>query len=628
MNGHGAIAAEASEYVDPGSTAPRRDLLEKCLVLILGVGLCGELFVLFSSMLARTLFGASWTWSQEIAELCLVTLTFIGSALAYRRGQHMALHILIDRLPRRLHERALALEDCAVLAVAVVSAVLAAPTLWSRWDEYSPVLQVRQTFFVAPLFVGMVLVGCFACERLLRQSRVAVAVAALVAIGVCICIYVPRAMDLPTETVALPFSLCVFLVMIIAGVPIGFVLIPSAQIYLLWSRTTAPLGAIQSMQSISENFILLAIPFYILTGFLMTAGGLSKPLSEFVASLIGHVRGGLLQAVIATMYLFSGISGSKVADVAAVGSTMVDALRRRGYQQGEIVSVLAASAVMGETVPPSIAMLVLGSVTTVSMAALFVAGVVPALVVGAFLMALVFFRARSQGMPKEPAASWSARRRATARALPALLVPVILAYGILGGVGTPTEVSSLAVVYALVVAVSFYRTLGVTGMWEIVAQTASTAGMVLFIISAGGAFSWALTVADLPGKILEMLTYLNASPPAFMVLSVVILVLAGAVFEGLPALLIFGPLLLPVAAQLGIDTLQYSIVIILAMGLGAFLPPIGIGFYVTCAVCDVKMESAIRPMIPYVLILIIAILVVAFVPWFSTSLPSLVGLGS
>jgi tripartite ATP-independent transporter DctM subunit len=241
------------------------------------------------------------------------------------------------------------------------------------------------------------------------------------------------------------------------------------------------------------------------------------------------------------------------------------------------------------------------------------------------LMLLIYFRSGSRAgkTRREPF------RRIVATgvaALPALVAPVILIGGIVSGVATPTEVSSTAVIYALVLAVCFYRSLGPGQIWNVMVKTAAQAGMVLFITSTASTFSWSLTLARMPQRIAALFGVLHGSSWLFMLATIVTLALMGALLEGLPALLIFGPLLLPMAPAFGIDPLQYGIVIIISMGLGAFSPPIGVGMFVTCSICETSMENAARHMVPYLVVLAVGLVLVALVPWFSLIVPRLLGM--
>jgi tripartite ATP-independent transporter DctM subunit len=298
-------------------------------------------------------------------------------------------------------------------------------------------------------------------------------------------------------------------------------------------------------------------------------------------------------------------------------------LRREGYSLEQSAAVLAASAAMGETVPPSIAMLVLGSVTSLSIGALFVAGLVPAAVVAACLMLLIYLQARRSNARRLPRASL--RQLATASlggALP-LLMPVILFAGILFGIGTPTEVSSFAVIYGIVLAVLIYRELGMREFVRCVIDCAAISGMILFILAAATSFSWVLTVGYLPQRLVEILTGTRESQWLFMLGSILLLIVVGSILEGLPALLILAPILMPIASQVGINQLHYGIVLLIAMGIGLFMPPVGVGFYVSCAVCETTIEKSTRAMIPFLVVLFLSLLLVALVPWFTLFLPAI-----
>jgi tripartite ATP-independent transporter DctM subunit len=323
------------------------------------------------------------------------------------------------------------------------------------------------------------------------------------------------------------------------------------------------------------------------------------------------------------MYAVSGLSGSKSADIAAVGTVMRDMLRRERYSLEQATAVLAASAVMGETVPPSLPMLVLGSISSLSIGALFVAGLIPAAVIGICIMVLIYFQARRTGTHRAPRSNLRQLATATAGGVLPILMPVMLIGGILFGVGTPTEVSSFSVVYGLVLAGLIYRELSFRAFVRAVIDCTALAGMILFILAAASSFAWTLTIAHLPERLVGLLAYTHQSQWLFLVASILLLIVTGSILEGLPALLVLAPILLPISAQIGVNQLHYGIVLILAMGIGAFMPPVGSGFYVTCAICETTIEKSARSMVPFLIVLCLGILIVAFVPWFTLYLPSI-----
>jgi tripartite ATP-independent transporter DctM subunit len=325
------------------------------------------------------------------------------------------------------------------------------------------------------------------------------------------------------------------------------------------------------------------------------------------------------QVAVVSMYLMSGLSGSDSADVAAVG-TVLRNVPEQG-PKGEGAAVMAASAIMGASVPPSIAMLVLGSVTHISIAALFVGGLIPAAVIMVCLMILNYVKARRNGDAPAPRVSARVLGRTLLASLVPLSLPVILFGGILSGIATPTEVSSFAVVYSILISVFVYRALDWRGFVEVVIDSAVLTGMILFILAAASSFSWALTIGNLPQRLVAVMASVGDSGAIFIIGSIVLMIVLSSLLEGLPALNILAPMLVPLAARFGFGELHYGMVLLIAMGLGVFIPPAGVGFYVCCSVMRAEIGPASRAMLPYLAVLIVGLLLVAFVPWFTNVLP-------
>jgi tripartite ATP-independent transporter DctM subunit len=603
------------------------NVLDFCAQAVLVCSLLGELGAVLANIAARTFFETSFVWADEIARLSLSTLAFVGGTLAYRRRHHSFISVVLDRLPQPLRLASLALADLLVLLLAMLIAGTSLTLVEASWDDVTPILHMSGAAVVLPLTVSMMLLVLFAAEHLWREHRLRALViggglAALIALAI-----VTRPIWSPhfTGNVPVSLSLLLFFVSTAGGLPVSFSLLLSTASF-LWITNTAPLVELpHNMVTGTGNFVLLALPFFIVAGLVMERGGISSRLIHFIHALVGHLRGGLLQVTVVSMYLVSGLSGSKSADVAAVGSVMRDMLKRENYAPAECAAVLAASAAMGETVPPSIAILVLGSITSLSMAALFIGGIVPAAVIAVCLMAMIYGRARWSRTPRVSRSSLRAMLRAGRSAILPLLMPVALFAGILLGVATPTEVSGIAIFYGLILAVGLYREMDLRDFLRVLIDSAVLAGMVLFILAAAQGFSWILTMAYVPQRLVELLHGVHDSMPLFLVGSVILLIVAGSLLEGLPAINILAPLLLPIAEQIGVNRLHYGIVLIIAMGIGAFLPPTGVGFYVCCAVARTDIESASRAMIPYLAILIVGVLIVTFVPWFTLFLPEAFG---
>ena len=568
----------------------------------------------------------SFLWSDEIARLVLSILAFIGGAVAYRRRDHAQVRLVLNLVPKRVERVCLVLADVVVFFVSGLIGVVSIEFVAASWAERTPILQVPAALIALPLPIGMALMAECAAERLWRaHGRLALIVAALFVLATAAAAMTYESW-LPAlgDDFSLIAALVLFFVAIFAGVPVGFVLLLAAASY-LWTSGAAPLVVLpQTMVAGAGNYILLAVPFFILAGLVMERGGISVRLIRFVHALVGHFRGGLLQVAVVSMYVISGLSGSKPADVAAVGTIMRDEVAaRHGAPEG--AAVLAVSAVMGETVPPSIAMLIVGSITNVSVAGMFIGGLMPAAVIALCLMALIAVRARRAGARPALRAPVRAIARAGLNAILPLLMPGMLLAGILLELATPTEIAALAVVYGLVLSMLVYRELTVAGFLRALESTAALTGVLMFIFAAASAFSWVLTIAYLPQRLVDLLAAGHASATFFMLGSIALLIFVGVLLEGLPSLNVLAPLLLPIAVKLGFSGLHFAIVLIIAMGVGGFMPLAGVGFYVCCAVMRCDIEPASRAMLPYLAVVLAGLLIVAFVPWFALALPNRFG---
>jgi tripartite ATP-independent transporter DctM subunit len=628
------VPADAGEPLAPlhrGTSSAGREITALRFIDLAAEGvivaaLLGELVLVLANVAARIYFQRSFLWTDEIARLALSILAFIGGAVAYRRRDHAFVRVILSRLPSGGERGCLALADIVVLFVAGITGYVSIEFLSSSWDELTPIFQMPAALIALPLPIGMALLMLYSAVNLRRDHGM---MALWVGIGFAAAVTVAALtrdtwLPLLGDDAAIIAALSLFFIAILAGVPVGFVLLLSTATY-LWGTGTASLVVLpQTMVNGTGNFILLAVPFFILAGLVMERGGISIRLVRFIYALVGHMKGGLLQVTVASMYVVSGLSGSKPADVAAVGTVMRDELgERHGAAEG--AAVLAASAVMGETVPPSIAMLIVGSITSVSVGGMFIGGLIPAAVMAICLMILIYVRARASGTPGTPRAGARVIARAGFGAILPLLMPGTLLAGILLGVATPTEIAALAVVYGLLLSTLLYREMSFNGFIRIAVDTAALTGVLLFIFAAASSFSWTLTVAMLPQRLVTLLQSVGDSQAIFMICSIILLILVGVLLEGLPSLNVLAPLLIPIAGKLGLSELHYALVLIIAMGIGGFMPFAGVGFYVCCAVMRCNIETASRAMLPYLVMLIAGLLIVAFVPWFTLALPHYFG---
>jgi tripartite ATP-independent transporter DctM subunit len=623
------ISTAAAPAIMPGGAVRAVSCIVRAIGILATIAAAGalliELAVVLVSIVGRTVVGHGPLWSDEASRLALAIIAFIGGAAAYRGAHHTAIRLITDRLGETMRRAVGAGIEWLVLIVTATTAWQSVALLTASWENVTPILQISTGWITLPVTFGLLLVALFALERLLVGYSWRVIAVTGAVMGVCTVLVAGAAgasafADNPGA--ALTGMILLFFSAILLGMPVSFGMLFATLSYLDLTDA-APLVAVpQAMVDGTGNFVLLALPFFIFAGLIMERGGISLRLVRFAMAVIGNVRGGLLQVVVVTIFLVSGVSGSKVADVAAVGPVVRRELKRQGYRESEGAAVLAASAAMGETIPPSIAMLVLGSVTPISIGTLFIAGLLPAVVIALCLMTLIYILAR-RGPRRDDVRIEGGKLRAIPGAILPLIMPVAMVVGIKFGIATPTEASSLAVVYGVILSALVYRAMPVRTVLGLAGECASSAGMVLFVLSSASAFAWVLTAANLPQELVRLLGAMGGGQWAFMAGSVVLLIVIGSLLEGLPALIILAPLLLPIAVQMGVNAVQYGIVLILAMGVGAFIPPIGVGFYVSAAVAGSDIESAARTMIPYAVVLVLAVLLIAFVPEITLVLPRL-----
>lgn len=417
-----------------------------------------------------------------------------------------------------------------------------------------------------------------------------------------------------------------FVALLLLAVPVAYAVGMAALIGLWWSGAYPLTIIIQQVFLSVDSFVLLAIPLFILAGALMETGGIAVRLVRFAQALIGSIRGGVAMAVVIAEYIFSGISGSTIADVSAIGATMIPPMTRAGYRPEEAVSVVAAASAMGILVPPCILMIVIGSIANVSVAALFIGGFIPAIVLAVAIMVYIYVQARRSGVAPPQRASLATLGRSFLDALIPLGLPVIIFGGILGGIVTPTEAAAVAVFYAAIVGLLFYREIRWSQLPEILIQSAVVTAAVCFLLGTAAVVAWILAVQQVPIALLQAMTALSAGPTVFLILTALLFIVLGAVLEGLPAVVILLPTFLPVVKQFNIDLVHYSIVVVAATGIGLFLPPIGVGLFIACGIANISVDRVVRPMLPYVLFLCLGLLLVILFPWLTLVLPRAFGL--
>lgn len=421
-------------------------------------------------------------------------------------------------------------------------------------------------------------------------------------------------------------TLVAFAVLLALSVPISFT-VGVAAFLGLWWHGQYPLVTIpkQVFEGV-DSFVLLAIPLFVLAGSLMETGGIALRLVRLAQALVGRIRGGLAMAVVVAEYIFSGISGSTIADVSAIGSTMIPPMLRAGYRADQAVAVVSAASAMGILVPPCILMIVIGSVANVSVAALFAAGFLPAVVIGIAIMAWIYYDARRSGVQAVDRSALGSFGRVLVEALIPLGLPAIIFGGILGGVVTPTEAAVIAVFYAAIVGLFVYREIKWRALPGILIQSAVVTAAVCFLLGTAAVVAWVLVIQNVPQVLLASMTAVPGGQVIFLALTALLFIVLGAVLEGLPAVVILLPTFLPVVKTLGIDLVHYSTVVVAATGIGLFLPPIGVGFFLACGIANTSADRASRAMMPFIIMMCLGLLIVILVPWVTLVLPRLLKL--
>jgi tripartite ATP-independent transporter DctM subunit len=588
--------------------------------------LAADLAVVIYSVLARSLFTAPVEWADDVARGLMVASSFFGAASALARGENPGVVFFRSLLPETWQR---VVDDVGAALVLVVAAYVAFHAVELGWITAGQTtgsgLPLELTFY--PMGLGAACMTVFAAEIFFeRDWRCVLRAVAILAAVACVFLlgdaFIPDAMPSSGALMLAGFALT-----LAGGLPIGFALALAALIF-IWAEGTLP-GVIfaQQMARGIDNFVLLAIPFFILVGYLMEANGMSVRLIELLQRLVGRMRGGLNVVMVTAMVLFSGISGSKMADVAAVGAVLIPASRKSGQNPGSSVALLAASAVMAETIPPCINLIILGFVANLSIGGLFAAGLLPAALMAAALIGVSVLFGKPSTAPQPAPLDRAATRQMWLGGGVSLGLIAMIFIGFKSGFATATEISAFASLYAIVVGALVFRELTAAAGWRSFVQAAARSGLVLFIVAAAQSLAFVLTLQQVPHAVGEFMVGLSHESGTwlFILLSIAILIVMGSVLEGAAALIIFGPLLVPVAGHLGIAPLHYGVVLVIAMGIGLFAPPLGLGLYGACLIGKVPVEQTVRPMLGYLGLLFACLLIIAFVPDISTFLPKLMG---
>src|SRR3984957_13597671 len=561
-----------------------------------------EIGVLFAGVVARYGLHSPLIWSDELASILFLWLAMLGAAVAFRRSEHMRMTAVVASAKPAMRAYLDVFATSAALAFLLLIVLPAYDYAYEESFITTPALQIPNIWRAAALPVGIALMAVFAFLRLARTGDTKIllsAVASVVLIMAVFWLAQPWLRTLGNINLIIFFvgvaGFCVF-----AGVPIAFGFGLSIFGYLALTTHTPLTVLVGRMDEGMSHLILLAVPLFVFLGLLIEMTGMARAMVAFLASLLGHVRGGLHYVLVGAMYLVSGISGSKAADMAAVAPVLFPEMKLRGAKPGDLVALLAATGAQTETIPPSLVLITIGSVTGGSIAALCTGGLLPGVVLAITLCALVWWRYRDEDLRHVSRASGREIARALVIALPALALPFVIRYAVVEGIATATEVSTIGIVYALIVGfliygLLIYRNFNWRRIVPMLIETACLSGAILLIIGCATGMAWGLTQSGFSRALAAAMTGLPGGAASFIAVSIVAFVILGSVLEGIPAIVLFGPLLFPIARAVGVHEVHYAMIIILAMGVGLFAPPFGVGYYAACAIGRVDPAEGIRP---------------------------------
>ena len=578
-----------------------------------------EIVTLFAGVVARYIVQQPLIWSDELASILFLWLAMLGSVVAFRRAEHMRMTAVVASATPAVRAYLDVVATCAALAFLLF---IVGPSYQYAYEESfitTPALQIANSWRAAALPVGICLMMLFAVLRLLRVGDTGLVIKAALSVALLVAVFwlaAPWLRPLGNLNLVIFFvgvvGFCVF-----AGVPIAFAFGLAIFGYLALTTRTPLMVLVGRMDEGMSHLILLAVPLFIFLGLLIEMAGMARAMVAFLASLLGHVRGGLHYVLVGAMYLVSGISGSKAADMAAVAPVLFPEMKQRGARPGDLVALLASTGAQTETIPPSLVLITIGSVTGVSISALFTGGLLPGVVLAITLSALVWWRYRGEDLSHVKRATGSEILRTFVVALPALALPFVIRYAVVEGVATATEVSTIGIVYGFVVGLSIYRQFNWRRLMPMLVETACLSGAILLIIGTATGMAWGLTQSGFSRALATAMTGLPGGSASFIAVSIVAFTILGSVLEGIPAIVLFGPLLFPIARAVGVHEVHYAMIIILAMGIGLFAPPFGVGYYAACAIGRVDPAEGIRPIWGYLLALMAGLIIVAMFPWIS-----------
>ncbi|OLO27286.1 C4-dicarboxylate ABC transporter permease [Alkalihalophilus pseudofirmus] len=415
-----------------------------------------------------------------------------------------------------------------------------------------------------------------------------------------------------------------FLISLIIGIPISFSLGVAIVVFMIATAKLPFEVFVQTLYNPTESFPMMAIPFFILAGELMSRSGITDRLINFAKFFMGRFRGGLAHVTVVSGAGFAGLSGSAVAETAALGKTLGPAMKKEGYKKSFTAALIASAGVMAPVIPPSVIMILYGAQMNVSIGAMFMAGIVPGLVIAALLMIVSYVVAVKNNYPtsKMPF-TWKGFFDVTLAASLAFVMPIIIVIGIRGGIFTPTEGGAVAAAYAFLVGGLIYRSLTVKDIFDSLIRTGTISAVILLVVAMSAPFGWIMAYFGIPQAFADSILSITESPIIILLLMILLLMFIGMFLEGAAIVMLLGPVLAPVAIAIGMDPVHFAIVMVVAIAIGMATPPVGVNLFVTVPILGTSMEKASKAVLPFIITLFVALLIIAFIPEIVLWLPNM-----
>jgi tripartite ATP-independent transporter DctM subunit len=579
--------------------------------------LLGACVIMALEVFFRYVLNASLMWSEELARYLLIALTFVGAFVSYHRNDQLAMTFLLDRLTPRLRELASSARDGIIASFAAILLVYGVQLCVSVAGTFSPVLDISDAvpYAVVPVFGAAVLLQALthvAQRRDMAQGFIAALAAILV--GVFSFLVHPPAVAAMLLTLATTIAL---------GVPIAFGLGLGGMIGV--ASSAGPLALVEVPQRLAagvNSFLLLAIPFFMLSGTIMSRGGFSQKLVDFIQLFVGRLRGGLAVVDVLVSMVFADISGTAAGDTAAIGSVLIPQMVKRGYKPAYAAALQSAAGTLGLMFPPATALLIYAYVAQTSVAKLFAAALVPGGLVALTFVGIVLFVAIRHNHPVESPPPWPQVAAIGWRSMPPLFTIVVILGGILGGIFTPTEAGVAAALYALIASL-IMRDLHPRQIKAVLTEASVAAARVTLIIAGATLMGWTLTSLQIPVMVTAHLAAVSKNPFVILMLINVMLILAHGLMEAIAAILLIVPIVLPLVGQMGVDPVSFGVILVINSAIGLVLPPVGINTYLTSAIVKGRVEDVTRAVLPFALGLAADMVIVTAYPQLCLWLPHL-----